>query len=133
MTERKFGIGDMLKDKITGFKGTVIAFTVYGSGCVNYCLQPAMNTDDTKIPDTEWLDQNRLNQYDSITNKKPIELTDKEMQSDLFSFIIESDEKVLAAMYKNCFGGSVTIENGEDSYVYKWYPEKDNKYTICMK
>lgn len=63
MLDRKFDMGDMLEDNVTGFKGIVIAFAFYATGCIHYCLQPAMNSGEAKIPDTEWLDQSRLRLY----------------------------------------------------------------------
>ncbi len=55
----KFELGEILKDKVTGFQGAVMAQAMYFTGCAHYalCFQ---GLKDGKIPEWEWIDTSRL-------------------------------------------------------------------------
>lgn len=55
----KFELGDVLKDKVTGFQGAVMVRAQYFTGCVHYGLCP-MELKDGKPIDWEWIDDSRL-------------------------------------------------------------------------
>ena len=46
-------------DLITGFKGTIVAFTYYITGCNQVCLTPKMGKDG-KVEDSRWFDEQRV-------------------------------------------------------------------------
>lgn len=56
---QKLEFGDTAKDRITGFKGVVIGWTTYISGCSQVLLQPPVGKDG-KRPEGEWFDEQRL-------------------------------------------------------------------------
>lgn len=47
------------KDKITGFKGTVIGYCTYSTGCDQYLLSPPVSNDGD-FKDSRWFDEARL-------------------------------------------------------------------------
>lgn len=51
-------LGCQAKDVITGFKGTIVGFCQYLTGCDQYCIQPKLI--NGTIPDSRWFDENRL-------------------------------------------------------------------------
>ena len=55
----KFELGEMLQDKVTGFKGVVLGRTEYFVGSVNYGLC-SRTLNDGKPLDWEWIDEARL-------------------------------------------------------------------------
>ncbi len=57
--EFKFDNGQVLKDRVSGFQGVVIARTEYATGCRHYgmCSQ---ELHDGKPVDWEWFDESRL-------------------------------------------------------------------------
>jgi len=61
MTTRKFefGNGDLAKDKITGFKGTVTGTAYYLTGCNQYLLTPKCVKSSEK-PVGHWFDEDRM-------------------------------------------------------------------------
>lgn len=60
MENAKFGIGDLLEDRVTGFQGIVMAITLYSTGCKHYGLASQKLKEDGSIADWEWIDQSRL-------------------------------------------------------------------------
>lgn len=52
-------LGDQVKDKLTGFKGTAIARAEYLYGCVWVCVVPK-ELHDSKPVDDVWFDEERL-------------------------------------------------------------------------
>ena len=52
-------LGQKVKDKITGFTGIAIGKCEYLTGCTQYGVAPAAGK-DSKIPDTHWFDENRI-------------------------------------------------------------------------
>jgi hypothetical protein len=55
----KFKLGEILKDRVTGFTGVVMGRTEYFTGCIHYGLQ-ATKLKDGAIVAWEWLDEQRL-------------------------------------------------------------------------
>jgi hypothetical protein len=56
----KYEMGDVVKDRISGFKGTVIGQYVYNTGCKHYGVAPLKVSNEGKILETENLDETRL-------------------------------------------------------------------------
>jgi hypothetical protein len=57
---RMIKLGDTVRDKITGFEGTVVAKTEWVYGCVRYGVQGTKLKEDGTIPDAQWLDQGQI-------------------------------------------------------------------------
>ena len=55
----EFEFGDLLKDKITGFRGMFTGFSTYSTGCAQLFLTPKVK-DDGKYPEGTWIDLDRL-------------------------------------------------------------------------
>ena len=55
----KIKLGSKVKDKVSGLTGIVTAQLRYISGCIQYGVVGKASKDD-KIPDTHYLDENRL-------------------------------------------------------------------------
>lgn len=56
-----FRLGQRLRDKVSGFEGIATARGDYLSGCVRYCLQPAVNGDTPgELPEGQWFDIEQL-------------------------------------------------------------------------
>lgn len=70
----QFNHGDILKDKITGFQGTVTGRADYLTGCNQYLIVPKVKKDG-EWKDGRWFDEQRLEKIDeskkSIENKVP--------------------------------------------------------------
>jgi hypothetical protein len=56
----KFSLKDILKDRITGYKGEVTSIAFYATGCTHYGISPLKLDKDGKIMDYTWLDESRL-------------------------------------------------------------------------
>ena len=56
-------LGRKVKDKITGFEGTVTGFVVYISGCNQALIIPPAK--DGKMGDGCWIDEQRLEYVDA--------------------------------------------------------------------
>jgi len=52
-------MGAKVKDKITGFTGTVTGRTEYITGCAQYLVQPPIDKEG-KFVDARWIDEDRL-------------------------------------------------------------------------
>ena len=75
----KFGLGQMVQDIVTKYKGVIMARTEYMTGCNRYGILRRNLKETEGIPEWEWLDENRLT---VIENAKVVELKkdeDKEM------------------------------------------------------
>ena len=57
--EFKYALGEVLRDKVTGFEGVVMVRANYFTRCDHYGLCP-QNLKDGKPIDWEWLDEIRL-------------------------------------------------------------------------
>ncbi len=55
----KFSNGDKVKEKITGFTGTIIGTCFYLTGCNQYLIMPKCK-ETHKKPDGHWFDEERL-------------------------------------------------------------------------
>jgi len=77
MKEAKFELGEVLKDRITGFKGVAMARTQYFTECDHYGLCP-QKLENGKPSDWEWFDDTRL---DRVTGSKKIVLGDRKKPS----------------------------------------------------
>lgn len=51
--------GDEVKDRVTGFKGIVVAMTTWLNGCVRITVQPPAKKDGT-LPPTETFDSEQI-------------------------------------------------------------------------
>lgn len=52
-------LGEIVKDRITGFSGTITGKCEYLTGCTQYLLQPNIDKDG-KYVDGHWMDEDRL-------------------------------------------------------------------------
>jgi hypothetical protein len=59
MTEFKFPLGELVKDKITDFKGTIVCQSRYLTGCLRYSVQ-AQELKDGKPVDWVAFDEDQL-------------------------------------------------------------------------
>jgi len=60
----KFELGEILKDKITGFQGVAMARTEYFTDCTHYGLAAQKVKDDGTVQDWQWFDETRLVKID---------------------------------------------------------------------
>ena len=67
----KIELGTIVKDKVTGFIGVVMARTEYATGCKQYGTSKQTLNKDGGIDDWLWFDEVRL----EPTTKKPLKLT----------------------------------------------------------
>lgn len=76
--EIKIELGDLAKDKITGFEGVVIGHAEYLTGCDQYVLQPKCTDSNSGLyPEAQWFDKGRLVLMDkNVVSKKSVK--DKE-------------------------------------------------------
>lgn len=56
----KFDMYDKVKDRISGYKGVIVAMYYYHTGCKHYGVAPDKVSKDGKIGDWENLDESRL-------------------------------------------------------------------------
>lgn len=66
----QFALGDIVKDSVTGYKGTVVGRTEWLNGCVRYAVQGPMNKDG-KVDDGISIDEQQLVLVKKATPKKP--------------------------------------------------------------
>lgn len=64
-------LGDEVKDKITGFRGIVIAICKYLNGCISVLVQPKKLTKDGTVPEPYWVDEQRLTNDSKATAGGP--------------------------------------------------------------
>lgn len=69
----KFGLGEVLKDIITGIEGVVMVRAEYSTKCVHYGLCPK-DVKEFKDPNWVWVDEIRLKR----TKKKRIQFEPRE-------------------------------------------------------
>lgn len=63
------GLGQTVRDKITGFKGIVTGRCEYITGCNQALVAPPVKADGSST-DSQWFDEQRL----EITKAKPVTL-----------------------------------------------------------
>lgn len=56
----KFELGDVVKERFTGFTGVVMARSEYWTECRHYGILPKKLTKEGKIAEWDWLDEKRL-------------------------------------------------------------------------
>jgi hypothetical protein len=73
MAAQNIQFGLKVKDKITGFTGTVTGFTTYITGCSQYLVQPPVKKEGD-FTEGRWIDEDRLEQQDgeAISLKRKI-------------------------------------------------------------
>ena len=65
----KFEMNQVVKDKVTGFQGIILARLEFATGCQHYGISVQSVTPGSKIPDWEYLDEARL---ELVTESKPL-------------------------------------------------------------
>lgn len=68
--KKKIGLDMVVKDKVTGFKGLVIARSDWLNGCVRFLVQPQHLKDGRPI-DGEWVDEPQLELVEDKEKEKP--------------------------------------------------------------
>lgn len=58
--QAKYGFGDLLLDKVSGFQGIVMGITMYATGCISYGVAPQVTKEDGSLHFWEWIDEIRL-------------------------------------------------------------------------
>ena len=53
-------LGQMVQDRMTGFKGIVMARTEYLNGCVQVLVQPKGCDKEGKPKESQWMDEQRF-------------------------------------------------------------------------
>lgn len=51
-------LGNIVRDSVTGFKGTAVARIEYINGCIQFCVLPTVV--DNKMPEGVYIDYQRL-------------------------------------------------------------------------
>ncbi len=64
-------LGDKAKDGISGFVGIVTGRAEYLYGCVQVLLAPMKLDKDGKVPDSLWLDEDRVAVMRPAARKRP--------------------------------------------------------------
>lgn len=74
----KFEKGEVLRDRLTGYEGVVVARTDYITGCARYSLQPRILAKDTGRPqDWTTFDEGMLERVPNSERFNPKEETSK--------------------------------------------------------
>lgn len=60
---KRIELGSKVEDEVTGYVGTVIAYTVHLTGCVQFAVKSKVDKDG-KMPEAEWIDEERLKVID---------------------------------------------------------------------
>ena len=60
MTFQPIGLGDRVRDPISGFQGIVIGITTWLHGCIRIGVQPEKLDKDGKPSEDKWFDQSQL-------------------------------------------------------------------------
>lgn len=68
----KFECGDEVRDRITGWLGTVVTQQFHLNACVRYAVQPKMDPKDPiKMPDVYTFDEDQLEMVNAIAVALP--------------------------------------------------------------
>ena len=59
MDSKKVRMGDMVKDKVSGFSGVIVSEHNFLNGCTRMTVQPLIDKDG-KLPDTHTFDEPQL-------------------------------------------------------------------------
>jgi len=65
----KFGLNDLVKDTLTGFKGVVVARSQWQNGCIRYGVQ-SQKLHEGKLVEEQWLDEQRLELVQAAPEKR---------------------------------------------------------------
>ena len=66
----KFKLGIKARDRVTGQEGILDMRAEYLNGCIRYSLQPPIkDNDNTKRPDSYWIDEQQLEKIDDGLNE----------------------------------------------------------------
>ena len=57
--ETVFSYGDKVRDKISGFTGTITGYAAYITGCQQVLIQPVVESESKKA-ESCWMDEGRL-------------------------------------------------------------------------
>lgn len=68
---KHINLGKKASDKITGFKGVIVGFCQYLTGCSQFLVQPLCTSPDN-LPEARWFDEGRL----EISNEEQIKMED---------------------------------------------------------
>jgi hypothetical protein len=60
VVEFKFEMGDTVKEKVSGFRGIIMAMYFYHTGCKHYGIAPMKLSKEGKLLEWENIDQERL-------------------------------------------------------------------------
>jgi len=71
-------LGQEVKDKVTGFTGIAIAKLEFLNGCLQFCVQPKMKSNNADRPDGKYLD---VEQLDVVSGSKKIKLNERDEPS----------------------------------------------------
>ncbi len=63
-------LGDIVRDKITGFQGTAVTKCIYLNGCISFEIQPKLNTKKEWVL-SKWIDEPQLESVPKRVHKKP--------------------------------------------------------------
>lgn len=66
--------GDVVKDRISGFSGVLTARTEYDNGCIKWSVTPQKLDKDSKPAETQWFDQQYLENESSVKAGGPMPL-----------------------------------------------------------
>jgi len=71
-----FKNGDIVRDKLSGYRGTVTGITKYLNGCIRAIVQPRVDKDG-KMPEAEYIDSEQIEVIQSKESKESIEEASK--------------------------------------------------------
>lgn len=72
----KHSFGDVVKDKITNFTGTITGLSSYITGCDQCLVQPKQKEGEVSYPDATWFDEGRLILIE------PAQIEEKDVESE---------------------------------------------------
>lgn len=73
--EFKFRNGDLVKEKVTGFKGTITGSVYYLTGCSQY-LVTAKQKDEFSEASSVWYDEGRLEYLETSITESDVSASD---------------------------------------------------------
>ena len=64
-------LGQRVRDKITGFEGTVVCRSEWINGCIQFSVQPRVDKDG-KLPEMQWIDEQQCEALEDPPTENPI-------------------------------------------------------------
>lgn len=61
----KHNLGEFVKDKVSGFQGTIDARCQWLNGCIRYSVMPKMKEGEAKMPESFWIDEAQIEKVDN--------------------------------------------------------------------